>query len=78
MTAISLLSIRVDSPPEQIRLDTVHGMQLIRLEDGVHLNLTDTSEETCQALAERLLTIAGIKKGQRLAAEAANQAKEAA
>ncbi|PAZ15610.1 hypothetical protein CLM62_12495 [Streptomyces sp. SA15] len=61
MTAISLLAIKVDSPPEQIRLDTEHGL-VLRLEAGVHLNLTDTSEETCTALAKLLMDAASLKR----------------
>jgi hypothetical protein len=65
VTAISLLSIKVDSAPEQIRLDPANGL-LLRLEAGVHLNLDDASEETCRALARHFLTAAQIKKVQLL------------
>jgi hypothetical protein len=58
VTAISLLSIKVDSPPEQLRLDLDHGGPLLRLEAGVHLDLTRTSPATCQELA-RLIAQAG-------------------
>jgi hypothetical protein len=57
VTSISLLSIKVDSPPEQLRLDLDHG-PLLRLEAGVHLDLTRTSPATCQELA-RLIAQAG-------------------
>ncbi len=65
MTAINLLSIGVDSPPEEIRLDPANGL-LLRLEVGVHLNLDDTSEETLRAMARHLLTAARIKAAKRL------------
>lgn len=65
MTAISLLAIKVDSPPEQIRLDPANGL-LLRLEPGVHLNLDDTSEATLRAMARHLLTAARIKAAQQL------------
>ncbi|MFC8065424.1 hypothetical protein [Streptomyces sp. NPDC057293] len=65
MTAISLLSVKVDSPPQQITLDPEHGLRL-RLEVGVHLDLTDTSEETCRALARHLMTAARIKAARHL------------
>lgn len=65
MTAISLLAIKVDSPPAQVRLNPEHGLTL-RLEAGVHLDLSDTSEETCRALARHFLTAAQIKKAQVL------------
>lgn len=63
MTAISLLSIKVDSPPDQLQLTP---SLLLRLEAGVHLNLEDTSEDTCRAMARLLLNAAQIKRNQRL------------
>ncbi len=69
MTRISLLAIKVDSPPAQIRLDAEYGLTL-RLETGVHLDLTDTSEETCRAMARHLLTAARAKAAQRIQAVA--------
>lgn len=65
MTAISLLSVLVDSRPEDIRLDPENGLRL-RLEVGVHLDLTDASEETCRALARHLMTAARIKAAKSL------------
>ncbi|MFJ9671426.1 hypothetical protein ACIRP5_11630 [Streptomyces sp. NPDC101221] len=65
MTAISLLAVKVDSTPQQIELDPENGLRL-RLEVGVHLDLTDTSEETCRVLARHLMTAARIKAAQRL------------
>jgi hypothetical protein len=69
VTSISLLSIKVDSPPSQIHLDAENGLTL-RLEAGIHLNLTDTSEETCRAMARLLLTAARAKAAQRIQAVA--------
>jgi ferritin-like metal-binding protein YciE len=65
VTAITLLAIKVDSPPDQLRLDPTHGL-ILRLEAGVHLDLSDASEETCQAMAELLATAAQIKAVRRL------------
>jgi hypothetical protein len=65
VTAISLLSVKVDSPPQQLRLDPEHGL-ILRLEAGVHLDLTDTPEETCRAMARLLLNAAQIKRVQHL------------
>lgn len=59
MTSISLLSIKVDSPPEQIRLDS-HG--LLRLEAGVHLDLTETSPETCERLSQFFANAAELRR----------------
>lgn len=64
MTAISLLSVKVDSTPDQIRLDLEHGLTL-RLEVGIHLDLTDTSEETCRRLARLLMQAARVKAARR-------------
>lgn len=61
MTRISLLAVKVDSPPEQLHLDTERGF-ILRLEAGVHLDLTDTSEETCSALAKLLMNAAALKR----------------
>ena len=66
MTAISLLSIRVDSPPEQVRLDP-DGL-LLRLEAGVSLDLSDTSPETCRMLARLLMQAARVKDSAHLKA----------
>jgi hypothetical protein len=67
VTAISLLSIKVDSPPEQIRLDFDYGLTL-RLEAGVHLDLTDASPATCRALAHAFETAAALKAGDKAVA----------
>lgn len=63
MTAISLLSIKVDSAPEEVSLDP--GM-LLRLEVGIHLDLADASEETLRTIARHVLTAARIKAIKRL------------
>lgn len=65
MTRISLLSIKVDSQPAQIRLAPEDGLRL-RLEDGIHLNLADTSEETCRHLSRLFMQAARIKAARRL------------
>jgi hypothetical protein len=67
MTAISLLAIKVDSRPEQIRLDLDYGLTL-RLEVGVHLDLTDASPATCRALAHAFETAAALKAADALKA----------
>lgn len=66
MTAISLLSIKVDSRPDQIRLDP-DGL-LLRLEVGVTLDLDDTSPETCRTIARLLMQAARVKDSVRLRA----------
>jgi hypothetical protein len=65
VTAISLLSIKVDSPPEQLSLDPEYGL-VLRLEVGVHLDLSDASEATCRAMARLLMQAARIKASQTL------------
>lgn len=60
MTAISLLSIKIDSPPESIRLDFDYGLTL-RLEAGVTLNLADASPATCRAIAHAFEVAAALK-----------------
>jgi hypothetical protein len=60
VTRIKLLSIGIDSQPDQLRLDTGSGITL-RLEAGVHLDLTDTPADTCKALAELLTKAAQLK-----------------
>lgn len=59
MTAISLLSIKVDSPPEAIRLDFDYGLTL-RLEVGVSLELKDASPATLRAIAHACETAANL------------------
>lgn len=61
MTRISLLAVTVDSQPEQLHLDPGRGL-ILRLEAGVHLDLTDASEETCTALAKLLMDAAALKR----------------
>jgi hypothetical protein len=60
VTAISLLGIKIDSPPEAILLDLDYGLTL-RLEVGVHLDLTDASPATCRAIAHAFETAAALK-----------------
>lgn len=67
MTAITLLSVKVDSPPETIKLDAEYGLTL-RLEVGVHLDITDTSEETCRHLSRLFAQAARTKANARLKA----------
>lgn len=64
MTAISLLAIKVDTPPLGLVTD---DRLLIRLEVGVHLDLSDASEETCRAMARLLLQAARVKKARTYA-----------
>lgn len=59
MTAISLLAIKVDSPPESIRLDLDYGLTL-RLEAGVSLVLTDAPPATLRAIAHACETAAAL------------------
>lgn len=61
MTHVSLLSIGIDSPPQQIRLDPSHGRLLLRLEVGVHLDLDKASPATCRALAAAFENAALLK-----------------
>lgn len=61
MTRVTLLALKLDALPGDLHLDTVHG-EIIRLAPGVHLDLTDTPEETCVALAQLLLKAAAMKQ----------------
>jgi len=70
VTRITLLAVKVDGPPEQPWLDTEDGLR-IRLEVGVHLDLTDASADTCIALANLLLDAAAHKRAADLKAVAA-------
>lgn len=65
MTAISLLSIKVDSEPEQIRLTPE---LLLRLEVGVHLDLANASEETLLAIGRCFFQAARTKASTQLKA----------
>lgn len=66
MTAISLLSIYVDSKPEQVRLDP-ESLRL-NLEVGVSLDLSDASPETCRTIARLLMQAARVKTNTHLTA----------
>jgi hypothetical protein len=61
VTHVNLLSIGIDSQPQQIRLDPADGRLLLRLEVGVHLNLDKTSPATCRALAAAFENAALLK-----------------
>ena len=63
MTAISLLSIGVDSPPDQISLDP---NLLLRLEVGIHIDLSDAPEETLRTIGRCFLQAARVKANRRL------------
>ncbi|GAA4823790.1 hypothetical protein [Streptomyces ziwulingensis] len=70
MTRISLLAIKVDSQPNDIRLSAEdHGL-ILRLAPGVHLDLSDTSEESLRVMAQQLMTAARIKAARQLPAVA--------
>lgn len=66
MTAISLLSVHVDSQPTQISLDP--DSLNLRLEVGVHLDLSETSPETCRTIARLLMQAARVKDSVHLRA----------
>jgi hypothetical protein len=66
VTAISLLSIHVDSAPKQVSLDP-DGL-LLRLEVGVSLDLSDASPETCRTIARLLMQAARVKDSTHLKA----------
>jgi len=66
MTAISLLSIKVDTPASEISLNP-DGL-LLRLEAGVHLDLSDASPETCRTIARLLMQAARVKDSRHLTA----------
>jgi hypothetical protein len=66
VTAISLLSIHVDSAPKQVSLDP-DGL-LLRLEVGVSLDLSDASPETCRTIARLLMQAARVKTTKHLTA----------
>lgn len=66
MTAISLLSIHVDSTPDQVSLDP--DSLTLRLEVGVSLDLSDTSPETCRTIARLLMQAARVKSNKHLTA----------
>ena len=66
MTAISLLSIYVDSAPEQVSLDP--DSLSLRLEVGVSLDLSDASPETCRTIARLLMQAARVKTVNHLTA----------
>lgn len=63
MTAISLLGIKVDSPPEEL---TLSPELVLRLEAGVHMDLSDAPEETLHAMARLLVQAARTKANQRI------------
>lgn len=66
MTAISLLSVYVDGPPDRVSLDP--DSLRLRLEVGVHLDLSDASPETCRAIARLLMQAARVKDNTQLKA----------
>lgn len=63
MTAISLLGIKIDSPPQQLSLSPE---LVLRLEAGVHLDLSDAPEDTLRAMARLLVSAARVKASQRV------------
>ena len=65
MTAISLLAIKVDSEPEEVRLNPD---LLLRLEAGVHLDLASASEETLTAIGRCFFQAARTKASTSLRA----------